>query len=227
MSVKRLWLLRPFILSGLVLLAACGQDGFEVLAPLPAAQIQALGVESPLKTVHFRDKDGEGLLVLSRSDGQATDEETAEDVDKVVLIATLYGRTTADDPFKSRWQIDNETTCAGLDLDVGFYLDATGASDLNNDGVAELTIVSHAFCGGGIDPQDIVVELREGPAYYAIEGTSLVSVPGEEAYGGERKDSPSLKNASKVLRDHLETVWNSAYKRPLSHIDDSSDGAGQ
>ncbi|WP_409278440.1 M949_RS01915 family surface polysaccharide biosynthesis protein [Pseudomonas defluvii] len=227
MSVKRLWLLRPFVVSGLVLLSACGQGGFEVLAPLPAAQIDALGVDAPLKTVHFRDKDGEGLLVLSRTDGQATDEETAEDVDKVVLIATLYGRTTADEPFKSRWQIDNETTCAGLDLDVGFYPDVTGVSDLNNDGVAELTIASHAFCGGGIDPHAIMVELREGQAYYAIEGQSLVSVPGDGSYGGERKDSPSLTNAPKVLRDHLEAVWSKVYKRPWSHIDGGGDNAAQ
>jgi hypothetical protein len=72
------------------------------------------------------------------------------------------------DVFKPRWQIEQETTCAGLDLDVDFYTDVSDVSDLNKDGVAEVTVASHAFCGGGIDPHDIAIEMREGQACTAL-----------------------------------------------------------
>nr|WP_158459824.1 hypothetical protein [Pseudomonas fluorescens] len=212
-------------LGGVLLLAACEQKSFETLAPVPADELEALGVQTPIKSVHFRDRDGEGLLVLSRTDGQATDAETAQEVDKVVLRATLYDRPGPQGAFKARWQSEQETSCPGLDLDVDFYTDVSDISDLNNDGLAEATVASHAFCGGGIEPHAIVIELREGQASYSITGDSLISPSGEEPIGGERNDSATLKDAPQALRDHLDAVWQSVYKRPWSETGAAADDA--
>lgn len=216
MSQYPVWFYRSCLLGGLLLLGACEQQGFELLAPLEPPALAALGVQTPVQNVHFRDRDGEAVLVLSRLDDQVSDEETRQEVDRVVLTATLYGRASDAELFKARWNIENETTCPGLDLDVGFYTDVSGASDLNNDGVAELTVASHAFCGGGVDPHDLQVDLREGQASYVITGQSLIAPEGEDAFGGEREDGPTLAKAPAVLREHLDKVWNSVLKRPWS-----------
>lgn len=216
MSRHPVWFYRSCLMGGLLLLGACEQQGFEVLAPLEPPALAALGIQTPVQNVHFRDRDGEAVLVLSRLDDQVSDEETQQDVDRVVLTATLYGRTQDNEAFKVRWRTENETTCPGLDLDVGFYTDVSGASDLNNNGIAELTVASHAFCGGGVDPQELHVELREGQASYVITGQSLIAPEGEDAFGGEREDGPTLKDAPPVLREHLDKVWNSVLKRPWS-----------
>lgn len=218
MRLQPLCLARYLLIGSLSMLGACDSPGFAVLAPLPAAQLDALGIESPVQAVHFRDREGEGLLVLSRGDEQVRDEETSEDLDRVILTATLYGRSAENEEFKARWQIEGETDCAGLDLDVGFYTDVSGASDLNNDGVAELTVASHAFCGGGIDPHELRVELREGQASYSIVGQSLLTPPGESPYGGARKDSPSLQSAPAAIHEHLDEVWRKVLTRPWSEI---------
>lgn len=218
MRLQTLLFPRFLLLGSLTLLSACDSPGFEVLAPLPSAQLAALGIGSPVQVVHFRDREGEGLLVLTRGDDQVRDEEAGEDLDRVILTATLYGRAAESDVFTARWKLENETDCAGLDLDAGFYTDVIGATDLNNDAVAELTVASHAFCGGAIGPHDLRVEMREGQASYTIVGQSLITPPGESPYGGEREDSPSLKSAPSVLREHLDTVWNSILTRPWSEI---------
>lgn len=223
MYAKHRWLNLLLGLGSLALLAACEQKTFEVLPPVPVEQLEVLGVQTPIKSVHFHDREGEGLLVLSRIDGQATDPDSEEEVDKVVLKATLYGRNAASDAFKPLWQIEQETTCAGLDLDVDFYTDVSDVADLNKDGVAEVTVASHAFCGGGIDPHDIAIELREGQAVYSITGQSLISPAGEEPFGGEREDSASLKAAPQVLREHMDSVWQKVYKRPWSEIGAAAD----
>jgi hypothetical protein len=114
--------------------------------------------------------------------------------------------------FKPRWQIEQETTCAGLDLDVDFYTDVSDVSDLNKDGVAEVTVASHAFCGGGIDPHDIAIEMREGQAVYSITGQSLITPAGEEPFGGEREDSASLKNARRCCA----SIWTRSGSRSTS-----------
>ena len=223
MSAKHRWISASMAVGSLVLLSACEQKNFETLPAIPMEQLEVLGVQTPIKSVHFRDRDGEGLLVLSRSDGQASDPESEQEVDKVVLKATLYGRTAQNDTFKARWQVEQETTCPGLDLDVGFYTDVSGASDLNNNGIAELTVASHAFCGGGIDPHDIAIEMREGQASYTITGQSLITPAGEEPIGGEREDSASLKGAPPVVREHMDAVWQQVYKRPWSEASPPSD----
>ncbi|AVD84484.1 hypothetical protein C4Q28_21120 [Pseudomonas sp. SWI6] len=223
MPVKHPWLSASMAISSVLLLAACEQKNFETLPAIPVDQLEVLGVQTPIKSVHFRDRDGEGLLVLSRVDGQATDPDTEQEVDKVQLKATLYGRAAERDAFKPRWQIEQETSCPGLDLDVDFYTDVSDVSDLNKDGVAEVTVASHAFCGGGIDPHDISIELREGQASYTITGQSLITPAGEEPIGGERDDSASLKNAPQVLREHMDAVWQQVYKRPWSETSPSVD----
>ncbi|HKS14402.1 MAG TPA: hypothetical protein VJS90_15335 [Pseudomonas sp.] len=211
--------------GSVLLLSACEQKRFETLDPIPGDQLEVLGIQAPIKSVHFRDREGEGLLVLSRTDGQATDAETAQEVDKVVLRATLFGRADAAGAFKARWQSEQETSCPGLDLDVDFYTDVTGVTDLTEDGIAEVTVASHAFCGGGIEPHAIVIELREGQASYSITGESLISPSGEDPIGGERNDSASLKEAPKALRDHLDNVWQKVYQRPWSETGAAADDA--
>ncbi|MBA1203335.1 hypothetical protein G7009_16530 [Pseudomonas capeferrum] len=215
MPAKHHWL-SVVLVTGSVLLAACERKAFEILSPIPVEQLEVLGVRTPLKSVHFRDRDGEGLLVLSRVDGQATDAETEQEVDKVELKAALYARNDDKAAFAPRWQIEQETTCPGLDLDVDFYGDVSDVTDLDQDGVAEMTVASHAFCGGGIDSHDIAIEMREGQAIYTVSGESLITPAGEEPIGGRREDSASLKNAPQVLRDHLDVVWQAVYKRPWS-----------
>ncbi|MCO7634587.1 hypothetical protein NJF54_22470 [Pseudomonas guariconensis] len=228
MPAKHRWLNASLAMGSLLSLAACEQQGFQTLPPIPVEQLEVLGVRTPIKSVHFRDRDGEGLLVLSRSDGQATDAQAEQEVDQVVLKATLYGRADGD-LFTPRWQSEQETTCPGLDLDVDFYTDVSDVSDLDKDGVAEVTVASHAFCGGGIDPHDIAIEMRQGQVVYTITGQSLVTPSGEEPIGGERHDSASLKNASPVLREHMDAVWLQVYKRPWSEggppTDDELDDA--
>nr|WP_314479242.1 hypothetical protein [uncultured Pseudomonas sp.] len=217
--------------AGGLLLAGCEQNAFEPLPPVPMEQLEVLGIQAPLKSVHFRDRDGEGLLVLSRIDGQASDPESEQEVDKVVLKATLYGRGNAQDAFQARWQIEQQTTCPGLDLDVDFYTDASGVADLDQDGAAEVTVASHAFCGGGIEPHDISIEMRDGQSVYTITGQSLITPAGEDPIGGEREDSASLKAAPAWVRAHMDAVWEQVYQRPWSETasqdaDDAGDESG-
>jgi len=223
MPLTHRWLNTSLALCDLLMQGSCGQKNFEMLPAIPVEQLEVLGVQTPIKSVHFRDHDGEGLLVLSRSDGQAVDAESEQEVDKVVLKATLYGRAAERDAFKPRWQIEQETTCPGLDLDVDFYADVSDVSDLDKDGTAEVTVASHAFCGGGIDPHDIAIEMREGQNVYTITGQSLITPAGEDPVGGEREDSASLKQAPELLRQHMDSVWQQVYKRPWSEVSSPTD----
>lgn len=187
--------------------------GFAVLPALPGSETDGLGIRDPLKLVHYRDTAGEGLLVLARTDTRTHAADSDQDMDVATLTATLYGRAAADAPFVQRWQSESPTECEGLDLDAGYFLDQSGASDLDGDGVAELTLASHSFCGGGVDPQQIVIELRRDNDVYRIDGESLVTIEGDAPFGGERQDSASYKDAPPLFQKHMDAVWKAVYTR--------------
>jgi uncharacterized lipoprotein YajG len=60
MSAKHRWMSASMAVGSLTLLAACEQKTFEVLPPIPVEQLEVLGVQTPIKSVHFHDRDGEG-----------------------------------------------------------------------------------------------------------------------------------------------------------------------
>ncbi|PAV93476.1 hypothetical protein WR25_20172 [Diploscapter pachys] len=71
--------------------------------------------------------------------------------------------------------------------------------------------------------------MREGQAIYTITGQSLISPPGEDPFGGEREDSASLKNAPPGVREHMDAVWQQAFKaahhQPTTRLQETSHAA--
>lgn len=60
-----------------------------------------------------------------------------------------------------------------------FFTADVGFTDLNLDGVAEVTVPYRLFCGGGVDPYTVKVILRDGTTKLAIRRESLVRYPGQ------------------------------------------------
>lgn len=179
------------------------------------ADLKGLYSGTLLKQVVFRDVDGPGLLLLSRSEKTLPAEGDEDPVDQVTLRAELYRRADPAAPWASRWSVEDPVQCPGLDMDAGYFLDQVTATDLDHNGRAELTLASHSFCGGGVDPQQLRIGLRQGDQYYEVRGESLVEVEGDEPFGGERQDDPALANAEAPLRAHVDKVWE-AIKRGSS-----------
>lgn len=196
------------------------EPAFALLPDAVAVDGLLPGGETALKRVHFRDRHGEGLLVVERSD-ETVDDPDGETLDVAVLTARFHARPSAQAAWDKHWQRQIRQPCPGLDLDAGWFLDRVGVTDLDGDGQAEITLASHTFCGGGIDPQQIHISLIDGSNHYGIEGESLVTLDGEPPFGGERHDSDTLAGAPAPFVRHLDTVWSQLREAP----GDAADGA--
>ncbi|KRG67339.1 hypothetical protein ABB27_10385 [Stenotrophomonas terrae] len=180
----------------------------QVRPDLPLDQLKSMFEGTLVKQLAFDDKDGHGLLLLSRSEETLKEDATEESVDRITLIAEQFIRTTPDVPWTSRWQVEQPTSCEGLDLEADYFLEQTQATDLDEDGRAELTFASHSFCGGGIDSQHLRIDVRQGDQqHFVVNGDSLVEIEGDPPFGGERRDDPNVAKASTPLRAHLDNVW--------------------
>ncbi|MCD7099389.1 hypothetical protein [Stenotrophomonas sp. MMGLT7] len=187
-----------------------------LLPDLPVLETSRLKHGSLLKQLHFQDKDGEAVVLLSRESGVMKGKDVEDDSEQVVLRAALYRRVNAGAPFEMAWQREQSVECQGLDLDVGYFLNQVQATDLDRDGRAEITLASHNSCGGGVDPQQLKIELLQGRQRYAIDGESLIEIDGDTPFGGERSDSDNLAGAPAVFRAHLNQVWEQVKRMPRS-----------
>ena len=204
-------------------LAACADPGPAAavheltLLPEPVATAAPLpGGDNVLRRVHFRDRHGEGLLVLERSDETHEDADSGDVLDVAVLTAQLHARLDPRGAWSKQWQRQIRQPCAGLDLEAGWFLEHVGVTDLDGDGQAEITLASHTFCGGGIDPHQLHISLIDGGTGYGIEGETRVSLPGEEPFGGEHHGSANLATAPAAFVQHLEALWSTLRDQPIT-----------
>jgi hypothetical protein len=80
-------------------------------------------------------------------------------------------------------------------------------TDLNKDGVAEITVPYTTVCGDRVTPT-LKVVVRQGTESYTFRGRSLIKAKESASLGSTYKADESLslqKNA--VYRQHLDTVW--------------------
>ena len=202
---------------------ACTDDTRAVVVPILTLLPEPVATAAPLpgdgnvlRRVHFRDRHGEGLLVLERRDETQSDADSGETLEVAILTAQLHARLDPRGAWSKQWQRQIRQPCAGLDLEAGWFLEHVGVTDLDGDGQAEITLASHTFCGGGIDPHQLHISLIDGGTRYGIEGETRVPLPGEEPFGGERHGSANLATAPAPFVQHLEALWSTLRDQPIT-----------
>lgn len=134
------------------------------------------------------------------------------------LVAHLY--TLDNEKAKRTWQLYDAMPC---DLDViAEFADSTVlVTDINNNGVAEISIPYYIGCRGDVSYDQMKIIMYEAKQKFAIRGNSAICnsktglpVDSTGHYGGEYKidenllQQSTLKNSEKALfRNHLKTVW--------------------
>ncbi|SFU83647.1 M949_RS01915 family surface polysaccharide biosynthesis protein [Pseudoduganella namucuonensis] len=154
------------------------------------------------------DAKGEHLLVLDRKAMPAPTNPRSGRFGRIELNGTYHlrrpGRWTVE------WKVHDFVDCRELDSEASFFKSAVSFTDLNNDGVTEVSLPYQLFCGGGVDSSTIKVVLREGPTKLAVRGESLVKLPGQAPFGGTHTfDRALLLPENAAYKRHLYTIWQS------------------
>jgi len=168
-----------------------------------------------VSALRVHDVGGQHILLLTSISGPSHAQPNPQRNERTDLRATYYDK--AGPKWTEEWNIKDFVDCPGLDSSATFFVNNVTVTDLNSDGVAEVTVPYKMFCGGGVDTDTVKVILRQGAEKYAIRGESLVRIPGQQAFGGSYtadKDLSLPKNAA--FKKHLTEIWNQVYVRSYS-----------
>jgi hypothetical protein len=158
------------------------------------------------------DKLGKHILVLSQKKGPSHDKEMGDPTqdERIDLRAVFY--TRENDAWRSAWTIVDFNDCPTLDAEASFFDQQVWITDVNNDGVDEVTVPYRMFCGGGVDPSTIKVIMRQGELKLAIRGESLIKMPGNAPFGGDKTYDKALQlPENAAFKKQLDAVWKAVY----------------
>ena len=164
-----------------------------------------------VEALKWTDKAGENILLLSIT-GHFTWIDPKDDPndfvlqDKSELYAYLFQRNESAGNFTKKWRIYDFVECFGVDWKMEFISKATTITDLDQDGIAEISIPYRYACRGDVSPGTMKIILYEGSTKFALRGSTKVMCNSDHPYGGEFKPSENL-NSTKVFKDFLIERW--------------------
>lgn len=165
-----------------------------------------------VEALKWIDSQGENMLIQSVT-GHFTWKDYDKDStdymiqDKSELYAYLFQKGKSDKEFKRKWRVYDYTECFGVDWFTGFMPKATTITDLDNDGIAEVSLAYVSICRGGMDPGTMKIIMYEGLTKYALRGSTMLMCKSEHSYGGKYKLSENLTNDN-IFREFLEKHWD-------------------
>lgn len=178
-------------------------------APADADFFTSASFHPPVGLVDARqvqDVDGRHILVLSRTLGPSREQPKAGPEGRIDLRVTYYDER----PFgwREAWTIKDSVDCPDLDMEGKFLAKGVTVTDLDRNGVAEVTVPYMTFCGGGVDPGVLKIIMRQGETKFALRGENEILIPGYAPDGGKNTpDKALLLPENAVFKRHLDKVW--------------------
>jgi len=164
-----------------------------------------------VESLNWKDALGDNLLVLTLSGGfdwkdyMENDRSEFDIQDKSELYGYLFQKKTGESKYKIKWRIYDYTKCYGVDMYTGFIKNATTITDIDNDGISEISIPYVLICRGGMDPGDMKIIMYEDDTKYALRGSTAICLTQFQGGGEYTPSEPVKKN--KTFSNFLKNRW--------------------
>ncbi|HTH30338.1 MAG TPA: hypothetical protein VL946_03260 [Lacibacter sp.] len=149
----------------------------------------------------WHDVSGENWLVLYETGAYIEKGQTDA---SAKLSAVLFQKT--DSGFVTKWKMMDQINNCELDIVCSFYDDHLTITDLDSNGLAEITMVYALSCKGDVSPNEKKLIMYEGTQKYAIRGEELMLLQ-KDTVGGNWKADTAFSKAPKAFLSYAIEHW--------------------
>jgi len=149
----------------------------------------------------WHDVSGENWLVLYETGAYIEKGQTNA---SAKLSAVLYQKT--DSGFVTKWKMVDHISDCGLDIVCSFYDEHLTITDLDSNGLAEITMLYALSCKGDVSPNEKKLIMYEGTQKYAIRGEELMLLQ-KDTIGGSWKADTAFSKAPRVFLSYAVERW--------------------
>lgn len=147
----------------------------------------------PTQAYQFTDKAGEHILVVAETGEVKTPkgDEDARDKDMNVYHLLKNG-----DTYTEVWKAQDYIRNCQFDLILEMRPESMEVTDLDKDGIAEISFVYFLTCISDVSPYDMKLLMYEGTDKYAVRGTAkLVDIPSQYTLDAAFNTAPAAFSA--------------------------------
>lgn len=165
-----------------------------------------------VEAVQWKDKEGEKILIQSVT-GQYEAKEYSKDSinytmqDRSELLAYLFLKKSNDTEYTKMWKFSAINNCFGFDWYTGFIPEATTITDLDDDGISEITFPYVLICHSKTDVGEMHIVMYEGRDKYEVSGNTMINCNSSNPDYGIFTKNNNL-NYRPVFSDYLKKRWN-------------------
>jgi len=165
-----------------------------------------------LLSISWRDKLGKNILILTKTKEIPNKDKLGNEYRDQYIFAYHYLEKNGKLKFVRR-VTDFEKKCE-FDLYLYFVKNALSITDINNDGIAEITMVYQKACKSDVSPNDMKVIMLHNNKKYALRGVAdlkpeFKNYPGYKCEECNRyKIDPAFKRAPKGFLTFAKSRWN-------------------
>jgi hypothetical protein len=149
----------------------------------------------------WHDVSGENWLVLYETGAYIEKGQTNA---SAKLSAVLFQKT--DSGFVTKWKMIDYISDCELDIVCSFYDDHLTITDLDSNGLAEITMLYALSCKGDVSPNEKKLIMYEGTQKYAIRGEELMLLQ-KDTLGGSWKADTAFSKAPKAFLSYAVERW--------------------
>ncbi len=206
--------MRSSIVASLVAVAALTRTAaaapVEVKVSKPSGALPAgIRASASLDVAYtFADKNGDNYVLFSSKTVSGDPAKSRDPVHAKYIYVDHWVVPAAGKARLVRTVRDMIEDC-NLDLTVAFHDAAFGVTDLDGDGIAEITFGYELGCRSDVSPDDYKLLLLENGDKYILRGHTRIDAhdPQQPTAGGDFDPDPASAKWPKAFLSHARELW--------------------
>lgn len=168
------------------------------------------------------DSSGRNVVVIKETGDIASPPHDGMDYLKEAHLHA-YQLRRLDGGWQQVWHVQDFVRPCPLDLAVEYAPGSLQVTDLDGNGVREVTFVYSVFdCAGDVAPRTLKLILQDSARKYAVRGTTVIRYAndegGETREGGAMKMDAAFREAPPAFTRHALALWQKYQQRLMNGI---------